>query len=631
MTTYTEIDQRVRALAIRVADEIKAVKASVASITVGAASWLTLTNKPSTFPPNAHTQLAASITDFNAAVDARLPAPAAASTAVSPEAYGGVGFCKPMYGVVSVAGNTTVTKTVVPVLLPGERDHPLTAAMVGKAICLRAGGTLGAQGTLFFSSVVSVNVAAQTMVLAAAPTVSITDRAVVYVDDTTAVAAAIADGYLKKKAVLLDGEWMFGPQIIKEGQSIIGRSIGTSKCYLLPGSASVSKYMFKNNSAVDHYQTFENLYLNGLRDFQMTGTGATREDIILIQYNGSGDTPVIDVFNRYRNLNLTESGIGLQYSGKGESKFTDISVDKCTYGIDFNAFDNALTGCHATAYGVPWRLGSSTSSNRFVACKGYFGGYAPPSGAFGALEYCCWALNGASYNEFSACEGQESWGDVWVLLDAVENLFSSCRAADPGCVFGAHGMGANNAAASRAGWNVVGASRGNKWAACSSGARVHGTTNYGSHALRIQNTASDNTGDMTFEKDLTAFTAAVLDFSTTGLGNKLSLNGVRVDSGFVTPTASYTLVITDAESEVRMNVATTNNLTVPPNSAVAFPIGTRIDVAQAGAGLTTVVAGAGVTLLFKAGLGLKMGGQHAGATLRKSATDTWTLFGDISA
>jgi hypothetical protein len=90
--------------------------------------------------------------------------------------------------------------------------------------------------------------------------------------------------------------------------------------------------------------------------------------------------------------------------------------------------------------------------------------------------------------------------------------------------------------------------------------------------------------------------------------------------------ASYTLQLTDQTSltEVVMNVGTANNLTVPPNSSVAFPIGTQILVRQTGAGLTTFVQGSGVTIVSSSG-GLTMPGQNYSALLIKTGTDTWSL------
>jgi hypothetical protein len=97
-----------------------------------------------------------------------------------------------------------------------------------------------------------------------------------------------------------------------------------------------------------------------------------------------------------------------------------------------------------------------------------------------------------------------------------------------------------------------------------------------------------------------------------------------------TQTGSYTLVLADGMKIVEMNVGSANNLTVPLNSSVAFPIGTLIDITQIGAGQTTVVATGGVTISSKDG-NLKLTGQWSGATLYKRATDTWVLMGDITA
>jgi hypothetical protein len=95
-------------------------------------------------------------------------------------------------------------------------------------------------------------------------------------------------------------------------------------------------------------------------------------------------------------------------------------------------------------------------------------------------------------------------------------------------------------------------------------------------------------------------------------------------------TASYTLALTDADLLVEMNVASANNLTVPPSGTTNFTIGTQIQIAQYGAGQTTVVSGVGVTIR-SAGSRLKLNQQYSGATLIKIATDEWYLFGDLSA
>lgn len=105
----------------------------------------------------------------------------------------------------------------------------------------------------------------------------------------------------------------------------------------------------------------------------------------------------------------------------------------------------------------------------------------------------------------------------------------------------------------------------------------------------------------------------------------LLLNPVTVNA----QTDSYTLVLADAGKLVEMGKGTAQDLTVPLNSSVPFPVGTRIDVLQTGAGQVTVVATGGVTVNAKTGL--KLAGQWAGATLIKRATDTWVLIGALSA
>jgi hypothetical protein len=93
-------------------------------------------------------------------------------------------------------------------------------------------------------------------------------------------------------------------------------------------------------------------------------------------------------------------------------------------------------------------------------------------------------------------------------------------------------------------------------------------------------------------------------------------------------TASYTLVLSDADKLVEMNVGSANNLTIPLNSSVAFPTGTQILLAQYGAGQTTIVATSGVTVRSNGGK-LKLNVQYSGATLIKIAENEWYCFGDL--
>ena len=94
--------------------------------------------------------------------------------------------------------------------------------------------------------------------------------------------------------------------------------------------------------------------------------------------------------------------------------------------------------------------------------------------------------------------------------------------------------------------------------------------------------------------------------------------------------ASYTAVLTDDGKLVTMSNASANNFTVPPNSSVAFGIGTQINIAQLGAGATTLVAGAGVTINSD-GAKLTLNAQYAVTTVVKTDTNTWFAVGNLKA
>lgn len=94
-------------------------------------------------------------------------------------------------------------------------------------------------------------------------------------------------------------------------------------------------------------------------------------------------------------------------------------------------------------------------------------------------------------------------------------------------------------------------------------------------------------------------------------------------------TASYTLALVDAGTIVAMDVATANTVTIPANAAVAFPIGTVIEGYRKGAGVTSTVAAAGVTIVPNTALKAREVGSTWG--YRKRATDEWVISGDLIA
>jgi hypothetical protein len=110
---------------------------------------------------------------------------------------------------------------------------------------------------------------------------------------------------------------------------------------------------------------------------------------------------------------------------------------------------------------------------------------------------------------------------------------------------------------------------------------------------------------------------------TGGAGVAVAGNEVSQDWPITTRGADYTLALSDAFSVIRMNVAIAHAVTVPPNSVVAFPTGTEIEIGQTDVGQTTIVAGAGVTINAPDGLAYDRRFRYG--RLRKTATNTWSF------
>lgn len=127
---------------------------------------------------------------------------------------------------------------------------------------------------------------------------------------------------------------------------------------------------------------------------------------------------------------------------------------------------------------------------------------------------------------------------------------------------------------------------------------------------------------------IASFTNATHAHTAAASGGRLAGDAVLYSTD--AKTASYTLVLGDLGKVIRMNLSTANNLTIPPNSSVAFPIGSVVNFIQVGTGQTTIVAGSGVTLRSE-GNKLKVKAQYALCGAVKIATDEWVVFGNLTA
>ena len=90
---------------------------------------------------------------------------------------------------------------------------------------------------------------------------------------------------------------------------------------------------------------------------------------------------------------------------------------------------------------------------------------------------------------------------------------------------------------------------------------------------------------------------------------------------------TYTPVLADNGKLVTLSNASAITLTVPTNASVAYATGAQINIQAIGAGQVTIAGDTGVTVN---GTGTKLRTQWSAATLVKTATDTWTLIGDLA-
>jgi len=129
---------------------------------------------------------------------------------------------------------------------------------------------------------------------------------------------------------------------------------------------------------------------------------------------------------------------------------------------------------------------------------------------------------------------------------------------------------------------------------------------------------------------------AVADGNVT-MADDLTVTGAISAGSIVAPLAinaqtgtTYTFADGDQSKLVTASNGSAQTYTVPPNSGVAFAVGTAITIIGIGAGKVTLAEGSGVTINSKDSE-KAIDGQHASVTIIKTATDTWQLIGALQA
>jgi hypothetical protein len=160
------------------------------------------------------------------------------------------------------------------------------------------------------------------------------------------------------------------------------------------------------------------------------------------------------------------------------------------------------------------------------------------------------------------------------------------------------------------------------------------TYNAGTGTLTATAFAGPLTGNVTGNASGTA--ATVTGAAQTAITSVGTLTSLTVSGGLVAPLqinaqtgTTYTFVIGDAGKLVTSSNGSAQTFTVPPNSSVAFTVGTQIMVQNIGSANCTLAQGSGVTIQSKDSA-KEIDGQYSAATLIKTATDVWSLIGSLA-
>ena len=166
------------------------------------------------------------------------------------------------------------------------------------------------------------------------------------------------------------------------------------------------------------------------------------------------------------------------------------------------------------------------------------------------------------------------------------------------------------------------------------------TYNAGTGTLTATAFAGALTGNVTGDASGSAATvtgAAQSAITSVGTLSALTVTGAVTAGSIVAPLAinaqtgtTYTFVLADQGKLVTASNGSAQTYTVPPNSSVAYSVGTTITVIGIGAGKVTLAQGSGVTINSKDSE-KAIDGQHASVTCIKTATDTWQLVGALQA
>lgn len=158
-------------------------------------------------------------------------------------------------------------------------------------------------------------------------------------------------------------------------------------------------------------------------------------------------------------------------------------------------------------------------------------------------------------------------------------------------------------------------------------------TGAGADFDRVRRTASGRIVVTKKISDLTAVTTPSLDsevaVNEAGTSKRMDLRDVRGSFYQAEQTGDFTLALAQGNATVPINSASQVDVTIPLNSSVAFPVGTRIRLVQTGSSFFRVLPAVGVQLVMPQNRNTCSLGLEAVVELEKTATDEWRIGKDV--
>lgn len=124
----------------------------------------------------------------------------------------------------------------------------------------------------------------------------------------------------------------------------------------------------------------------------------------------------------------------------------------------------------------------------------------------------------------------------------------------------------------------------------------------------------------------------------TGTGSNVLATSPTISDPVITESVNaqtgttYTPVLTDAKQMVTLSNASAITVTIPPNSSVAYAVGSKIDFIAKGAGQVSFAQGSGVTIRSTGATATapKLRIQYSACTAWYEGSDVWYIVGDLA-